>query len=71
MVIGKAAAPILLGAASLALRAAWKLLRSRLTQEAARRAASVAVKLQSFLCMPELSGLNPSTIPKMNKRMTW
>lgn len=43
MVLGRAAAPILLGAASLAVRAAWKLLRSKWAQDAARRAAAAVV----------------------------
>ncbi|MDI9548111.1 MAG: hypothetical protein QM346_11000 [Chloroflexota bacterium] len=43
-VIGKAAVPFLLGAASLALRLGWKVLQSRWAQAAAESAVDAALK---------------------------
>lgn len=42
--IGKAALPVLAGVAGLAVRAAWKLLQSRLTQDAIYKAATSVAK---------------------------
>ena len=42
MTLGKAALPVLAGIASLALRAGWKLLRSRMAQDAINYGASKA-----------------------------
>jgi hypothetical protein len=43
VVVGRAAVPVLLGVASLALRAGWKLLQSRSAQQAARRAVQTVM----------------------------
>ena len=44
MVLGRAAVPVLVGAASVALRIGWKLLQSRWAQEAAERAVDAALR---------------------------
>ncbi len=44
MVLGRAAVPVLVGAASVALRIGWKLLQSRWAQEAAERAVEAALQ---------------------------
>lgn len=43
LALGKAALPVMLGVASLALRMGWKLLQSRWTQETARAAAATVL----------------------------
>lgn len=80
MVIGKAALPVLAGVASLALRAGWKLLRSRLAQEAAQNAIQVgASKAATSLVNAAKNAPAPATqsdpVPKVKRtiriRSTW
>ena len=48
VMLGRAAVPVLVGAASVALRIGWKVLQSRWTQAAAERAVDAAIhKVQS------------------------
>lgn len=76
MVIGKAALPVLAGVASLALRAGWKLLRSRMAQDAIQVGASkAATSLVNAAKNAPAPTTKTDTVPKAKRtiriRSTW
>ncbi|MFN8444291.1 MAG: hypothetical protein U0175_26145 [Caldilineaceae bacterium] len=76
MVIGKAALPVLAGVASLALRAGWKLLRSRMAQDAIHVGASkAATSLVNAAKNAPAPTTKTDTVPKAKRtiriRSTW
>jgi hypothetical protein len=69
LAIGKAAMPVMLGVASLALRMGWKLLQSRWTKETARAtAATVLNQIQPASSQPLQPSVQAEVAPARRRR---